>query len=72
MSTPDSTTKRVAKRLRSLRRARDMTQADVADKAKMSVTYYSKIERGVIKPSVEMYERIAKALKVTASDIFPF
>ena len=72
MNTPDSTTKRVAKRLRSLRRERDMTQTDVADKAKMSVTYYSKIERGVIKPSVEMYERIAKALKVTASDIFPF
>ena len=72
MTTPDSTTKRVAKRLRALRRERDMTQVDVAEKAKMSPMYYSKIERGAVKPSVDMYERIAKALKVTASDIFPF
>jgi transcriptional regulator with XRE-family HTH domain len=72
MTTPDNTTKRVAKRLRTLRRERDMTQVDVAEKAKMSSVYYSKIERGVVKPSVEMYERIAKALKVTSSDIFPF
>jgi len=72
MTTPDSTTKRVAKKLRTLRRERDLTQADVAEKAKMSSMYYSKIERGVVKPSVDMYERIAKALKVTSSDIFPF
>ncbi|MGB3945988.1 MAG: helix-turn-helix transcriptional regulator [Candidatus Saccharimonadales bacterium] len=72
MATPDSTTQRVAKRLRALRRERDMTQVDVAEKAKMSSMYYSKIERGIVKPSVEMYERIAKALKVTSSDIFPF
>lgn len=49
-----------------------MTQVEVAEKAKMNPMYYSKIERGAVKPSVDMYERIAKALKVTSSDIFPF
>jgi len=49
-----------------------MTQADIAAKAKLNVNYYAKIERADVKPSIEAYERIARALKVTASDIFPF
>ena len=72
MTTPDGTTKKVAKRLRALRLDRDLTQADIAEKAKMSTNYYAKIERGEVRPSVDIYERLAKALKVTASDIFPF
>jgi transcriptional regulator with XRE-family HTH domain len=38
----------------------------------MSVNYYAKIERGEVRPSIDMYERIAKALKTTAADLFPF
>lgn len=72
MSTPDNTTRKVAKKLKSLRLDRDLTQADIAEKAKMSNNYYAKIERGEVRPSVDIYERLAKALKVTASDIFPF
>lgn len=72
MTTPDSTTRKVAKKLKSLRLDRDLTQADIAQKAKMSTNYYAKIERGEVRPSVDIYERLAKALKVTASDIFPF
>lgn len=72
MTTPDSTTRKVAKKLKSLRLDRDLTQADIAEKAKMSTNYYAKIERGEVRPSVDIYERLAKALKVTASDIFPF
>ena len=71
MATPDSTTKKVAKRLKVLRRERDLTQADVAEKAKMSTNYYAKIERAEVRPSADIYERLAKALKVTASDIVP-
>ena len=72
MSTPDGTTKKVAKKLKVLRLERGLTQAEIAEKAKMSVNYYAKIERGEVRPSVDIYERLAKALKVTASDIFPF
>lgn len=72
MNTSDGTTKKVAKRLKSLRIDRDLTQAVIAEKAKMSTNYYAKIERGEVRPSVDIYERLAKALKVTASDIFPF
>ena len=72
MTTPDSTTRKVAKRLKAYRIDRDLTQADIAKQAKMSTNYYAKIERGEVRPSVDIYERLAKALKVTASDIFPF
>jgi len=72
MAAPDSTTRKVAKRLKALRIDRDLTQSDVAEKADMSTNYYAKIERGELRPSVDIYERLAKALKVTASDIFPF
>jgi transcriptional regulator with XRE-family HTH domain len=49
-----------------------MTQAQVAEKAKIHPSYYARVERAEVKPSVEVYERIAKVLKVTAGDIFPF
>lgn len=72
MSTADSTTRKVAKALRSIRLDKGLTQAQVAEKAKINSNYYAKVERGEMKPSVEVYERIARALKVTASEIFPF
>ena len=72
MTTSDGTTKKVAKKLKALRLDRDLTQATIAETAKMSTNYYAKIERGEVRPSVDIYERLAKALKVTASDIFPF
>ena len=72
MTTSDGTTKKVAKKLKALRLERNLTQADIAEKAKMSTNYYAKIERGELRPSVDIYERLAKALKVTASDVFPF
>ena len=72
MATPDDTTMKVAKRLKALRRDCHLTQARIAEKAKMSTNYYSKIERGKVRPSVDIYERLAKALNATSSDIFPF
>ncbi len=72
MPIPDGTTLKIAKKLKEIRLSKNMTQSEVADKAKMNVNYYAKVERGEQKPSAEVYERIAKALKVTAADIFPF
>lgn len=70
--TSDAITKRVAKKLKALRLERGLTQAKVAQNANMSTNYYAKIERGEVRPSIDIYERLAKSLKVTASDIFPF
>ena len=67
-----ATTKKIAARLKEIRLERGLTQADLAQKADMNMNYYAKIERGEVKPAPEAYEKIAKALKVTAADIFPF
>lgn len=66
------TTKKIGKRLKEIRREKGLTQAELAEKAVMNANYYAKIERGEVKPAPEAYEKIAKALKVTAADIFPF
>lgn len=68
----DDTTKRIGKKLLEIRREKDLTQSELAKKAGMNANYYAKIERGEVKPAPEAYEKIAKALKVTAADIFPF
>jgi len=68
----DKTTDSAAKKLRKLRQEKGLSQALLAEKAGINSNYYSKIERGELKPSLETYEKIAKALKVKSSDIFPF
>lgn len=67
-----SITLKAAKRIKAIRQDRALTQVQVAQKAKINANYYAKIERGEVKPSADMYQAIAKALKATASDIFPF
>lgn len=68
----NETTKKIGKKLKELRLDKGLTQAELAEKADMNGNYYAKIERGEVKPAPEAYEKIAKALKVTAADIFPF
>lgn len=68
----NETTRRIGKKLKQLRLEKSLTQAELAQKADMNMNYYAKIERGDVKPAPEAYEKIAKALKVTAADIFPF
>lgn len=67
-----TTTKKVAKKIKEIRLSKGLTQVDIAEKADMNSNYYAKIERGEVKPSADAYEKIAKALHVKSSDIFPF
>ena len=60
---------------KNIRIARDkigLTQKQVADKAKMHVNYYARIERGEENPSYEALEKIIKALEVKSSKVLPF
>ena len=60
---------------KNIRIARDkigLTQKQVADKAKMHVNYYARIERGEENPSYEALEKIIKALEVKSSEVLPF
>ena len=68
----DLTTKYIARNIKRIRLEKGLTQAALADKAKMNINYFAKVERAEIKPSVEIYEKIVKGLGVKSSEIFPF
>jgi len=60
---------RVAKNLRRLREARGVTQAELAERARLSREYISRIESAMHDPTIGTLERIAKALKVKLVDL---
>lgn len=70
--TDNNTTKATAERIKEIRHDLKLTQKKLAAKAGINDNYYAKVERGLIKPSAEIYAKIAKALGVKSSDIFPF
>lgn len=64
--------KEFGKQLRKLREKRGLTQERLAELAGMHFTYVGQIERGVRNPSLINIQKLAKALKVTGGEIFPF
>ncbi len=62
---------RVGKRLRQIRRAKDLTQEQLAAAVGVSVKFIGNIERGTSAPSFETIEKIAEVLEVDASEFFP-
>jgi transcriptional regulator with XRE-family HTH domain len=66
----DQVKKRFGARLRHLRKAKDMTQEDVAFAADLDRSYLSGIERGKKNLSLVNIHRIADALKVGARELF--
>lgn len=60
-------------RLRELRRQLKLSQEEVAHRARVHVTYLSDLERGMQTPTLDVVNRLAKALKVTLAELFaPF
>ena len=60
------------KRLRKLRRERDLTQDQLAEAAGISVDMLSNIERGVNAPSFETLAKLAIVLHVAVKTLFDF
>lgn len=67
-----TTLAKLGKNIRSAREKAGLTQQEIADKADIHVSYYYRIERGVVNPSYEVLESIFRALKVKSKDILPF
>jgi len=67
----DAITKQVADNISRIRHDQNLTQVEVAKRAdNMSSNHYAKVEQGKTKPSITVYERIAKGLGVELADIF--
>lgn len=60
---------RLAKNLRILRRQRHWSQEVFADEAGLHRTYISDLERGARNPTIEVVEKLAKALGVSAGSL---
>ena len=55
----------VASNLRALRSQQRLSQAEVAARAKLSVSYISMLERGERTPPLDTLETLARVLKVS-------
>lgn len=68
-----SVVKEVGRRIRQLRVSRvgpRMTQEDLSERARISVSFLSMIERGERSPHLETLAKIAEALEVRMADLF--
>lgn len=61
---------KVGQRIKELRRKKDITQEQLAEKAGISVDFISLVERGRNAPSLESLEKIAKALGAEVKELF--
>ena len=60
---------RLGKNVRQLREAKGWSQEAFADEAGIHRTYVSDIERGARNPTITVVEKLATALRVTASEL---
>jgi len=63
---------KLGKRIAGLRKARHLTQVQLAKAVGCSVEFISLVERGVNAPSVARLEKFALALKMEVADLFTF
>jgi transcriptional regulator with XRE-family HTH domain len=61
--------RRVGQNVRKYREAEGWSQEEFADHCGIHRTYVSGVERGVRNPTIVVLARIAKALKVSASQL---
>ena len=64
--------KRLGNRIKTLRKAKNITQERLAEIINMDITSLSKIETGRNYPQPETVEKIANALNVKVNDLFTF
>lgn len=64
--------KKLGQRIASLRRAKKLTQEQLAEAVGCSVEFISLVERGVNAPSIAGLEKFARVLKVEVKELFCF
>lgn len=62
----------IGKKIKRIRKEKGLSQTEVAVDAGLDSSYYSKIERGEVNPSLKKLYKIIKALGAKSSDILPF
>ncbi len=62
----------LGKRIRMLRRERELTQAALAEKCNLSNNFIALLERGKNAPSIDTLEALARVFKISISELFEF
>ena len=60
----------LGQRLRFLRKENHLTLKELSQFADLSVPYLSDMERGVVNPSVDTLQKVAKAYNMTVKELF--
>ena len=63
--------KEFGQRLRRIRRMRDLSQEQLAEKAGITSDFVSTIGRGLASPSFDTLQKLADVLEVHVSEFFP-
>lgn len=63
---------RLARNIQKTRKKKGLTQEELAEKIKKSVTWVGYIESGYRIPNLKLIYKIAKALDVKVKDLIPF
>lgn len=61
----------IGRRVSESRRQANLSQEELAEIAQVHPTYVSRIERGVVNPSIRVLERIAKGVQQPLRDLIP-
>ncbi len=61
---------RYGERIKGLRKEKDLTQEELADKAHLHLTYVGAVERGRKNISLKNVEKLAKGLGVSLAEFF--
>jgi len=64
-----SAQQKLGKKIRQLRHDAELSQEALGELARLDRTYISGIERGVRNPSIKNIAKLAKALKVSVSEL---
>lgn len=59
-------------RIREIRKIRELSQEELAERADISTQYVSNIERGKENPTLDLLLRLAEALRVTLGQLCDF
>ena len=68
----DKLVDQISENLSRIRKEQRYTQREVAELAGLNPNYYAKVERGDGMPSLKTIHKLAKALRVTATEIVGF
>ncbi len=58
--------------LRQIRKSKNLNQDAVAERAGLSTSYISDVERGLANPKLDTIEALAKGVDVSAKELFNF